>query len=310
MSYCVNCGQSYEAQAPLCVRCHGDPCVPEHVIDADLKGRKGQGGEGDLLVFGYPGEAAALTIALVIFSAGLVALGVVSFGVFVVIIGMRMLWLLFLSDATAKAHMIEATEQTMPLVRRLANIAAFRLRMPLPAVYVTQNPAYNAYATGFGRLGRIVVHSSLLQDFPPHELLFVLGHELGHMKRHHTKWLMMLDPARAGGARFLPTEAVSMIFNVWSVKAEYTADQAGLIACRDPETASRALLRLAVGSAAEGIDVKSLLRARAESDTVVGQMIEFQGTHPLLMNRVRHIQSFAASAPYRAIAAASALPRE
>ncbi|NPV38588.1 Peptidase, M48 family [Brevinematales bacterium NS] len=43
----------------------------------------------------------------------------------------------------------------------------------------------NAYFTGIGRVKRIVVFDTLLENFSMEEILAILSHELGHWKRHH-----------------------------------------------------------------------------------------------------------------------------
>ncbi len=183
-------------------------------------------------------------------------------------------------------------------------LTAFRLKLPLPDVYVTEDPTYNAYATGFYRFGFIVLHSSLVRDFKPPELLFIIGHEMGHMKRHHTTWLSLLQPVRKGSARFFLAPLMRVIFNVWSVKAEYTADQAGLTAGRDLDAACRCLLKLAAGSNSEKeVDLSTILSMKNESEEILTNLAEYLGTHPFIQNRVRHLVSFASSAQYQSTCA-------
>ncbi|HEU5040498.1 MAG TPA: M48 family metallopeptidase [Gemmatimonadales bacterium] len=44
----------------------------------------------------------------------------------------------------------------------------------------------NAYVTGIGATKRIVLWDTLLQRMTPDEVLFVMGHEMGHFVLHHT----------------------------------------------------------------------------------------------------------------------------
>lgn len=43
----------------------------------------------------------------------------------------------------------------------------------------------NAYFTGFGRTKRVVLYDTLIEQLTPAEIEAVLGHELGHFKKHH-----------------------------------------------------------------------------------------------------------------------------
>ncbi len=159
---------------------------------------------------------------------------------------------------------------------------------------------YNAYTQGFGRHGFIVVNSGTLDALSPEELVFVIGHEMGHVKRFHTTWLTLLSPGRTGGARFLFAPLMEAVFNVWSVKAEYTADQAALIACDDIYAASRALLKLSGGSIVEReVDLEEIVEGGKESDELLSSLVECLRTHPFIQNRVRHLWSFVSSDQYR-----------
>ncbi len=50
----------------------------------------------------------------------------------------------------------------------------------------------NAYFTGFGRQKRVVLFDTLLQQLTQQEILAVLAHELGHMKKKHILKRMLL----------------------------------------------------------------------------------------------------------------------
>ena len=50
----------------------------------------------------------------------------------------------------------------------------------------------NAYFTGWGRNKRIVLYDTLIEQLTTDEIVAVLAHEIGHNKRHHTLWSMLL----------------------------------------------------------------------------------------------------------------------
>ncbi|MBS0628965.1 MAG: M48 family metallopeptidase [Verrucomicrobia bacterium] len=49
----------------------------------------------------------------------------------------------------------------------------------------------NAYVTGFGSSARIVLWDTTLARMKPDEILFVMGHEMGHYVLHHIWWDML-----------------------------------------------------------------------------------------------------------------------
>lgn len=55
----------------------------------------------------------------------------------------------------------------------------------------------NAYFTGFGRQKRVVLFDTLLEQLSNEEILAVLAHELGHMKKRHILKRMLLMAATA-----------------------------------------------------------------------------------------------------------------
>ncbi len=52
----------------------------------------------------------------------------------------------------------------------------------------SQTTMLNAYVTGFGSTKRIVLWDTTLQKLSPDQVLFVMGHEMGHYVLHHIWW--------------------------------------------------------------------------------------------------------------------------
>ena len=51
----------------------------------------------------------------------------------------------------------------------------------------------NAYVTGFGSTKRIVLWDTLIDKLSPNEILFVMGHEMGHYVLHHVWWMFLFS---------------------------------------------------------------------------------------------------------------------
>jgi len=81
------------------------------------------------------------------------------------------------------------------LVRQLSQNAG----LPMPKVYVMENPQPNAFATGRNpEHAAVAVTTGLLRTVTHDELAGVLAHELGHVKHHDT--LLMTVTATIAGA--------------------------------------------------------------------------------------------------------------
>jgi len=61
----------------------------------------------------------------------------------------------------------------------------------------------NAYFTGFGAKKRIVLYDTLINDMTTNELVAVLAHEIGHYKKHHVIWSLILGIVQTGITLFL-----------------------------------------------------------------------------------------------------------
>ena len=90
-------------------------------------------------------------------------------------------------------------ENTAPdLVHIVARLAA-QARLPMPKVYITENPQPNAFATGRSpEHAAVCVTSGLLATVSKEELAGVIAHELGHVKNRDT--LTMTITAVIAGA--------------------------------------------------------------------------------------------------------------
>ncbi len=61
----------------------------------------------------------------------------------------------------------------------------------------------NAYFTGFGAKKRIVLYDTLINDMSTKELVAVLAHEIGHYKKHHVIWSLLLGTLQTGIVLFI-----------------------------------------------------------------------------------------------------------
>lgn len=61
----------------------------------------------------------------------------------------------------------------------------------------------NAYFTGLGAKKRIVLYDTLINDLTTNELVAVLAHEIGHYKKNHVIWGLLLGIVQTGIVLFI-----------------------------------------------------------------------------------------------------------
>ncbi len=95
------------------------------------------------------------------------------------------------------AHEIE--ERAAPDLYRMVAELAQRAELPMPRVFLMDNPQPNAFATGRNpENAAVAVTSGLLQHLSREEVAGVIAHELAHIKNHDT--LIMTITATIAGA--------------------------------------------------------------------------------------------------------------
>ncbi len=93
--------------------------------------------------------------------------------------------------ATAGARAI--TKEENPYVYRMVENLCITAGLPIPKVYVIDDPAPNAFATGRDpRHASIAVTTGLIQSLENEELEGVIAHELSHVKNYDIRLMMIV----------------------------------------------------------------------------------------------------------------------
>jgi Zn-dependent protease with chaperone function len=174
-----------------------------------------------------------------------------------------------------KANTVAVTPKQLPHLYQLFLDAAFRLDISnIPDLFVVQSPIANAYTTGVEK-PFVVITSGLLELMTDDELLYVLGHELGHWQSNHVLY-KMISRIFSGAASTLAdmtlglgkllTTPVQLALLKWDRCSELTADRAGLLVVRKVDIVIRALMKLAGGSRSiyEHMDYQEFVRQAEE----------------------------------------------
>ena len=216
----------------------------------------------------------------------------------------------------------EVDEATAPEFARLVRELANRAGLPMPRVYLMDNPQPNAFATGRNpENAAVAVTTGLLQTLSREELAGVLAHELAHIKNRDT--LTMTVTATIAGAISMlaqfglffggnrnnnPLGAVGLILMVIlaplaamivqmaiSRSREYQADRLGAEICGRPRWLASALAK--ISNAAQRIP-----NATAEANPATAhlfiinplsgeRMDNLFSTHPATENRIAALEA-------------------
>ncbi len=157
-------------------------------------------------------------------------------------------------EAARAGDAIAVTHKSMPSQAELFEQACHALNWNSTEThfFVYYDPHLNAFTTG-SKEPVVMATSALVDELSPEELLFVLGHELGHYLCGHCRCQTLARYAM--GATAFAAEASLGIAGLgiisrplllgWSRQAEFSADRAGLLACQNFEAASAVYMKLA-----------------------------------------------------------------
>ena len=212
---------------------------------------------------------------------------------------------------------IRVSEQQFESIYRLVETAAEAIGVDPPPTYIIQDPYPNAFVTNF-EAPVLAVHSRLLEILEPKELLFVIGHELGHIKCGHVRALSLIYLLRSyigPDSDSIIKQAAAKVAEVgiyaWRRQSEFSADLCGYLVVQDPEAASRALIKLLSGlnDAQLGmVNVEAFAeqnqRVYGDENKVLSNLVKITEallTHPFVGNRVERILSMEDSEQYKTL---------
>jgi Zn-dependent protease with chaperone function len=144
---------------------------------------------------------------------------------------------------------IRVTKQNYPQLYAILEEAAEILDLKeLPDFYLQWGYNINGFTTGVDK-PLLVLNSGVIDLCDHDELLFIIGHEIGHIKSNHMLYHMMsqiidsiINVIPGGGIVAAPLQYA---LQYWSRMSEFTADRAGLLCCQSKSAAVRAFMKMA-----------------------------------------------------------------
>ncbi|NVK35002.1 MAG: zinc metalloprotease HtpX [Rhodobacteraceae bacterium] len=233
----------------------------------------------------------------------------------------------------------QVDERTAPVLFRIVEQLSRNADLPMPKVYLIDNPQPNAFATGRNPENAAVAASTgLLNMLSDEEVAAVMAHELAHIKNHDT--LIMTITATIAGAismlanfafffggnrnnnpfgfigvllaMIVAPMAAMLVQMAISRTREYAADRMGAEICGQPMWLASALSKISGG-------VESIRNPVAEDNPATAHMFIMNplsgekmdnlfSTHPSTENRIAALQKLSASGGFVAPNPASSQP--
>ena len=186
-------------------------------------------------------------------------------------------------------RIIPALTQRIALVQQITHLEAAEVE-----TFIYNSPQYSASCMCFEKDAVfLMISSGLYSTLTERELLFVVGHEFGHVVYGHHRL-----PARAILAQRGACDAERALkLMAWSRRAEISADRVGMLCCQDLDVAAKALIKLSCGLSEDLIEfdlpgyVSQLADIEAISHTVRA-VEDFYSTHPFNPIRVVALSRF------------------
>lgn len=199
---------------------------------------------------------------------------------------------------------LKVTSKNYPNIYEYLHYAAKILDVKkVPELYIEWGYNINACTVG-AENPIIVLNSGLIDLCDDDEILFVIGHELGHVKSNHMLYHMMaqvinyiIDAIPFGNIAAAPLQYA---LYYWDRMSEFTADRAGLMACQNKEAAIRAFMKMS------GMPIKQFKKINYQ--TFIQQAHDFKQLDYEGLNKLIKLISIAdASHPWTVMRAAELL---
>jgi Zn-dependent protease with chaperone function len=215
---------------------------------------------------------------------------------------------------------ITASERQYPRVYEAGVLAARRLGSPaIPSFNLELDRLYQSATYGSDKDAFVNIGSALPRFLNDEELLFVLGHEMGHLVSHHALWttvsMFLVGQQRqnlmAEGVMGILSNPLKLIeggveslISNWMRVADFTADRAALLAVGSFDRAKRAIFMLHLRSRRdlEAMDLDEWIRQAETQDQRMSKLSQMMtSATPYLSLRLVELRKFAASPEYEAL---------
>lgn len=220
----------------------------------------------------------------------------------------------------------EVTEGDAPQLYSIVRNLAQKGNLPMPKVYIIQNPTPNAFATGRNPShAAVAVTTGILQLLDHDEIEGVIAHELSHiygrdiligtiaatfagaimMMADWARWAMIFGGGRSDdednsplgaigaiAAMIIAPIAAMMVQMAISRSREYLADQRGASLSQKPYALASALQKISYGVQNMPMDAKPATAHMFIMNPLTGRnLMNLFSTHPPVEERIKRLQA-------------------
>ena len=221
----------------------------------------------------------------------------------------------------------EIKKSDNPRLYRIVENLAITNGMPMPKVYVIDDHAPNAFATGRDpKHAHVAATLGILELMDDRELEAVMAHEMGHVQNYDIRVMMIVFGLVSaigliadvflrlmwfGGDNDSPPHPIFMVLGIVAAilapvvailvqaaisrQREYLADATGAMTTRDPEGLASALEKLAGTSTAPRRQNRSTAHLFFANPLKGNSMAKLFSTHPPLSERITRLRSMGSS---------------
>lgn len=221
---------------------------------------------------------------------------------------------------SATKHLLKTsfrlTPKLAPQVFEMVELSKSRLGIKQDFdLYVYHDPKFNAsiYSPDGQRNSRpsILLTSSIIESFSKEELLFVIGHEIGHYVFNHYSLPLSLIFER-GSDLISPLKAMKL--SSWGRAAEITADRVGLLCCQNLNAAISSFFKLSSGTISTNLIRFNLDEYLIQFSDLRAMMVQdesdsrdWYSSHPFSPLRIKALELFARSETYEKLSSDTVL---
>ena len=221
----------------------------------------------------------------------------------------------------------EIRKSDNPRLYRIVENLSISEGMPMPKVYVVDDPAPNAFATGRDpKHAHVAATSGILDLMSDRELEAVMAHELGHVKNYDIRVMMIvfglvsaigliadlfLRMMWFGGDDDNPPSPIFLVLGIVAAiiapivailvqaaisrQREYLADATGAMTTRDPDALASALEKLETVSTGTRRQNSSTAHLFFANPLKGASLAKLFSTHPPIAERVARLRSMGSS---------------
>lgn len=217
----------------------------------------------------------------------------------------------------------EIQKRDNPRLYRMVENLAITNGMPMPKVYVVDDPAPNAFATGRDpQHAHVAATTGLLEIMDDRELEAVMAHELGHVQNYDIRVMMIVFGLVSAigliadvlvrmfwfsGSDNRPSNPIFLVIGIVAAitapivamlvqagvsrQREYLADATGAMTTRDPEALAGALEKLGVAGTAVKRQNTSTAHLFFANPLRKSALLNAFSTHPPLEERAKRLRT-------------------